>query len=215
MAKGAATRYLSSESGTVVTAGEVTARYVAALEAEESRLAAFRLTRKLAQDLGARLAQVARQGWREALETWGLGASAPEAPEIWAQALSAAVAGADGGLEAAVVRVSLAAVVGESIRASASSPPEPAVLVRDFLAGAVNLRLNLDLGESLETAGASFGELQRGLAGLRTWIVRAAPSMVPGCPRDEEAWRGLAGWTWVTRVLERLLGNLSAAPRQA
>jgi hypothetical protein len=209
-AKGSATRYLSYEGGAVATAGEVTARYLAALsESHESQLAAFRLTRKLAQDLGARLSQAALQGWREALQAWGLGELAAAPPEVWGQALSAAVAGADGGLEAAVARVSLASVVGESLRAPAPSPLEPASWVRDFLAAAVHLRLNLDLGESLEAAGAGYGELQQGLAVLRTRIEQAAPAMVPGYPRDPEAWRGLPGWTWVTRVLELLIANLS------
>jgi hypothetical protein len=54
-AKGAATRYLSPGAAGEVSAREVVARYLAALEETSGgeALAAFRVTRKAAQDLGA------------------------------------------------------------------------------------------------------------------------------------------------------------------
>jgi hypothetical protein len=211
LAKGAATRYLSPEGGGAVTAGEVTARYLAALgEDGPGALAAFRLTRKVAQDLGA----AAAQGWEEALNSWGLGELAGESPEAAAHGVAAALAGADGGLEAAAARASLVRVLppagAASLHATAAEG-EPGRLVSRFLAAALHLRLALDLGEPLEAAAGSYRRIRNGLGELQAWIERAAAPSAPEAPEapgDPEAWRGLAGWTWVTRVMEMMISRL-------
>ena len=81
-AKGAATRYLSPGAGGEVSAREVVARYLAALEetpGQGEALAAFRFTRKAAQDLGAFWQEVAARGWEAALAGPGSGAAGPGA----------------------------------------------------------------------------------------------------------------------------------------
>jgi hypothetical protein len=214
LAKGAATRYLSPQGGGTVTAGEVVARYLAALgEGDQGALAAWRLTRKVAQDLGALAALAASQGWEGALTAWGLGELAASFPEGVALGLSGALVGAAGGLEAAVARASLAAAWMTSV---SIGPPAPAVrvdsgqLVQRFLAASLYLRLALDLGEPLEAAGASYGGLRNGMETLQRCIEAAADPM-PAAPRDPEDWRSLAGWTWVTETTERLLKRLADA----
>jgi hypothetical protein len=198
-AKNAATRYISPEGGGAVTAGEVAARYLAALgEAEQGPLAAFRRSRKVAQDLGA---------WA-ALESPDWGELAGQPPEVRAQGVAAALAGAGGGLEDAVAHASLVQVLTEF----APDQPAPELLVAWFLAGALYLRLNLDLGEPLEAAGENFSRLRRGLDEIHRVIEQAAGAPAPEAPADPEAWRGLAGWTWVTRVLEAMLSRLMADP---
>ena len=211
LAKGAATRYLSPAGGGVVMAGEVVARYLAALgEGDQGALAAWRLTRKWAQDLGALAALAASHGWEGALTAWGLGELVGSSPEGVALGLSGALVGAAGGLEAAVARASLAAVLMTS---ASIGPPAPAArvapgqLVRRFLAASLHLRLALDLGEPLEAAGASYRGLRNGMETLQRCIEAAADPM-PAAPRDPEDWRGLQGWTWVTETAERLINRL-------
>jgi hypothetical protein len=217
LAKGAATRYLSPEAGGTVTAGEVAARYLAALgEGDQRVLAAFRLTRKVAQDLGGLAAQATSQGWEGTLEVWGLGELAGASPEVAAQAVSAALVGADAGLEAVVAR---AAVVAVWLQSGAVRGPVPAAgvnpgqLVSGFLAAALHLRMALDLGEPLEAAAGSCSRLQGGLEDLQGWIETATAATSPAAPPPAENWRGLAGWTWVTGVMDGLIKQLSA-PRQ-
>jgi hypothetical protein len=211
-AKAAATRYLAPEGGGAVNAGEVAARYLAALgKGEPAPLAAFVLTRKTAQDLGAWLSRAVSTGGAAALEEAGWGDLAGASSEVTAQVVSQVLVGPDGGLEAAVARTALGLIWVQ--------PPEPvaaagdagavAERVRRFLAAACYLRLALDLGESLEAAGSNFSRLRAGLDGLREWILEAAPANAPEAPGDPEAWRGLAGWTWVTQVTEVLLARLS------
>ena len=80
-AKGAATRYLSPGAGAEVSAREVVVRYLAALEeapGQGEALAAFRVTRKAAQDLGALWQEVAARGWNLALRDRGLAPLARE-----------------------------------------------------------------------------------------------------------------------------------------
>ena len=80
-AKGAATRYLSPAAAGEVSAREVVARYLAALEETPGpgeALAAFRVTRKVAQDLGALWQEVAARGWGLALKDRGLAPLARE-----------------------------------------------------------------------------------------------------------------------------------------
>ncbi len=211
-AKGAATRYLSPEGGGVVTAGEVAARYLAALgEGEQGPLAAWRFTRKVAQDLGALAARAGFQGWQGALKDSGLGELAGHSPEEMAQGVSSALAGADGGLEAVVARAALVTVWLKSPGLTAGSRAtgeEAALLVPRFLAAALYLRLALDLGEPLEAAGSSVRQISNGLGELQAWIEQTAAPSAPGAPGDPEGWRGLAGWTWVTEVLETMMARL-------
>jgi hypothetical protein len=197
-----------------VTAGEVVARYLAALgEGDQGALAPWRLTRKVAQDLGALAALAASRGWEETLTAWGLGELAGSSPEGIALGLSGVLVGAAGGLEAAVARASVAAALMASASIGPSAPAAgmaPGRLVQRFLAASLHLRLALDLGEPLEAAGASYRGLKNGMETLQRCIEAAADPM-PAAPRDPEDWRSLAGWTWVTETAERLLNGLADA----
>jgi hypothetical protein len=215
LAKGAATRYFSPAGGAAVTAGEVTARYLAALreggeQGGAGPLAAFRLTRKVAQELGALASRAASRGWAGALKDLGLEESAPGPPEVLAQGLAGALAGMEGGLEAAVARAALTEVLARSAYRSEGpfGDAEAAPLVRRFLVTALHLRLALDLGEPLEAAAADYQRFQRGMAGLRDSLT-AASGAVSDPPRRPQDWQGLPGWTWATRELEALFAGLS------
>jgi hypothetical protein len=212
-AKAAAGRYLAPEGGAGLEAREVVARYLAALgeggaPGNQGLAAQFRLTRKAAQNLGAFLSEAASRGWDPA---WGAATGAGEimpfrepAPPV----LAGALLEADGGLEAAVVRSSLAAVLQ-----GLEENPSPARAVAGFLAEALYQRLVLDLGESLEAAGRSYGQWRQGLTGLRNWMVQTGAEE-PDEPRLPEQWRGLAGWQWVTLALEKMLGRLQESSSQ-
>jgi hypothetical protein len=226
-AKGAATRYLAPEGAAAVSAAELAARYAAALGESADRegegpLASFRLTRKVAQNLGDVWQDALEGGWEGALEKWGLQELGGSPPEILAQALSAALVGPVFNLEATVARASLALVLGKALpgnlgnledRLAPPIPPssarEVALLVRQFLATALYQRLVFDLGESLEAAAGSWGRFRSGLARLQARMETAAkvegaePGPAPG------QWGGLAGWTWVTRATEALLHHLA------
>jgi hypothetical protein len=221
LAKAAATRYLSPESPGALEAREVVARYLAAVketggQGDQSGLAAFRLTRKVAQKLGDFGDRAVSQGWEAALEAWGLTGMAGQPPEIWAQALSASLIGPGGGLEEAVARVSLATILRQHLRregwsSSIPSPtllPEPGRLVREFLGRALYSRLVLDLGESLEAASPGYSRLKLGLEGIKEWIGKAGDLALDESPGTGQ-WPGLAGWVWVSKVLETLIKRLS------
>lgn len=210
-AKGAATRYLSPAAGSEVSAREVATRYLAAL-AETSgrgdRLAAFRFTRKAAQDLGAFWEEVNSRGWEATLAEHGLTPLTQEPPEMLTPGLTALVAGRGGGLEEAVVQTAVALVVRSALFSAAR--PDPALVVRRFLATAVRLRLVLDLGEPLEAAAGGYERLRAGLDRLQAVLEAetagaAAPSAPPAAP---EHWRGLPGWNWITEIMTGLLQNL-------
>ena len=211
-AKAAATRYLSPGAGGEVSAQEVVARYLAALAetpGQGEALAAFRVTRKVAQDLGALGQEAAARGWEAALAGRGLASLAGGPPELVAPGVAGALAGDGGGLEAAVVRTALALVVGE--KAQSRDRMEPAQLVRRFLVTAVHLRLALDLGEPLEAAAGSDARLRDGLSRIKAAIAAsaAAADAAPPAPPDTPGlWQGLTGWTWVTEILADLLKNL-------
>ncbi|MDP3182164.1 MAG: hypothetical protein Q8M54_05020, partial [Desulfobaccales bacterium] len=222
LAKGAATRYLSPEGAGGVEVREVVARYLAALEGSAAEggkgaLAAFRLTRKVAQDFGAFWAQAASQGWEAALDAWGLPELKGQPPQIAVQGLSAALAGPGGGLEEAVARAAVAVVCRQHLSSAGLSGPQTALspwpeadrLVRQLLAAALSMRLVLDLGEPLEAAGRDFSHLQKGMKSLADWIDKAATDLPGLTPPEAEQWRGLTGWLWVTQVIEVLLENLS------
>ncbi len=190
-AKGAATRYLSPPEGVGLEAREVVARYLAALGEDAGSgspdlLAAFRLTRKAAQTLGAFAAQAAPRK--------------EEAPPVVAGRLLEP----DGSLEGAVARSALAAVLQDF---GGAADAAPAAVVTRFLAESLYQRLALDLGEPLEATSRSCSHWRQGLAGLKGWIADAAPEE-PEAPGSPEKWRGLAGWTWVTLTLEKMLARL-------
>jgi len=210
-AKGAATRYLSPAAGGEVSAREVAARYLAAMEeapGQGDRLAAFRFTRKAAQDLGAFWQGFQALGWEAALAEVGLAPSAPGPPEMAAHGVSGILAGSGGGLEEAVVRTALTSVIRQAIQSQ--DRPDPAQMVRQFLVTAVHLRLALDLGEPLEAAAGSSGRLRNGLSRIKTVIEASAEAA--GAPPEPPAtpghWQGFTGWTWVTEVMAALMKNL-------
>jgi len=194
-----------------VSAREVVVRYLAALEetpGQGDRLAAFRFTRKVGQDLGAFWQEMEARGWEAALEGRGLAPPARGAAAMPALGVAGVLAGNGGGLEEAVVRTALALVIREARQSRGR--PEAAKLVRQFLVTAVHLRLALDLGESLEAAAGSFGRLRDGLGRIKAWIEANAaaagvPSEPPATPGD---WQRLTGWTWVTEVMAGLLASL-------
>ncbi len=210
-AKGAATRYLSPEAGGQVTAREVVARYLAALEETPGQgepLAAWRLTRKVGQELGAFWQEVQARGWQAALADHGLASLAQEPPEMLAHGISGVLAGSGGGLEEAVARTSLALVVRPAL--ASEDKKAPVNLVRRFLGMALYLRCALDLGESLEAAAGGYGLLREGLERLSALIEADAleVSASSEIPETSSHWQGLAGWTWVTAIMGGLLGKL-------
>ena len=210
-AKGAATRYLSPAAEGEVSAREVVVRYLAALEetpGQGDRLAAFRVTRKVAQDLGALWQEVAARGWGLALKDRGLAPLALEPVDMLAAGVSGVLAGSGGGLEEAVVRTALALVIGPAVQSR--NRPEPAQIVRQFLVTALHLRLALDLGEPLEAAAGGYGRLREGLSRIKA--VMEAGAEAAGAPPEPPAspglWQGFTGWTWVTEVMAALMKNL-------
>ena len=219
LAKGAATRYLSPGNAVAVAAREVAARYVAALgETGEpgpaGALAAFRLTRKVAQNLGALGCQVDSQGWPAALGAHGLQDLTPK-PETLAQSLAAVLGEAGGGLEEAVAHTALVGVLHKLPEPGPSSSTlEAAQLVQDFLADAFCVRLTLDLGESLEAAAPGFVPLRQGLEEIAACIGLAVETGRPQTPAPltPAAWLGLPGWTWVTEIMSALLSRLISTP---
>jgi len=206
-AKGAATRYLSPEGGGAVTAQEVVARYLVALEetpGQGDRLAVFRFTRKVGQELGTFWEERHSRSWEESLQDRGLAPLVHGDAGLLAHGMSEVLAGSGGGLEEAVVRTSLALV----LRPAVQSPDRlaPAHLVRQFLATAVYLRLALDLGGPLEAAAGSFKRLQDGLNQIKTMIEVNVPTDGQSAPpATPEHWQGLSGWTWITATLAALI----------
>jgi hypothetical protein len=210
-AKGAATRYLSPAAGGQVTAREVVARYLAALEETPGQgepLAAWRFTRKVGQELGAFWQAVQARGWQAALADHGLASLALESLEMLAHGVSGVLAGNGGGLEEAVVRTSLALVVRPAL--ASEDRADPAQMVRQFLATALYLRCALDLGESLEAAAGGYGRLREGLKRMNALIEAAASEVSASSeiPATSTHWQGLAGWTWVTACMTTLMTKL-------
>ncbi len=163
-AKGAATRYLAPEGGGELNAREVVARYLAALEetpGQGDRLAVFRFTRRVGQELGAFWEEVNARGWEPGLQDRGLASLAHGDAALLAHGLSGVLAGSGGGLEESVVRTALALVLRRARQSGDQATP--AQMVQQFLATAVTLRLALDLGEPLEAAAGSYGRLKDGL----------------------------------------------------
>jgi hypothetical protein len=189
----------------------LTARYLAALAetpGQGEALAAFRFTRKAAQDLGAFWQEVAARGWGLALKDRGLARLAREPAAMLAPGLSGVLAGSGGGLEEAVVRTALALVIRPAVQSQ--NRPEPAQVVRQFLVTALHLRLALDLGEPLEAAAGSSGRFREGLSRIKAVIeagaLAAGASSEP--PTTPGHWQGFTGWTWVTEVMAGLMQNI-------
>jgi hypothetical protein len=189
----------------------VAARYLAALaetSGQGDRLAAFRFTRKVAQGLGALWQEVNTRGVEAVLAERGLAPLTQGPLEMLAPGVSAVLAGSGGGLEEAVVQTSVALAVRHAV--TSPDRPDPAQVVRRFLATVVRLRLALDLGEPLEAAAGSYGRLRDGLDRLQAVLeagtaAAGAPAPPPATPGH---WRGLPGWTWVTEIMTGLLKNL-------
>jgi hypothetical protein len=215
LAKGAATRYLSPDASTPMEARELVGRYVAALEENSGpegggALAAFRLARKLAQNLGEFCCQAQERGSPSALETWGLAEIPGQAPEAAAHGLAARWLAGAVGLEEAALRPPLVHLLVEILPAFSVFPkPAPAaeaapVVIR-FLVAALYQRLVFDLGEPLEAAAGGWRSFADGLAVVHNEIAGAAAAAGEApAPAD---WRGLEGWLWVTRVMAGMLGH--------
>jgi hypothetical protein len=209
-AKAAATRYLSPEASSELNAREVVARYLAALEETPGlggRLAVFRFTRRVGQELGAFWEEVNSQGLERVLQARGLAPLAHGDALMLAQGLSGILAGSGGGLEEAVVRISLTVVLRRAVQSEGAAP---AHLVRQFLAIAFYQRLALDLGKSMETAAGSFRQLRDGLSQIKLLVevnVLGADGQ-PEFPLTPEHWQGLSGWNWVTKTMTALMAKL-------
>ena len=210
-AKGATTRYLSPEGGGELNAREVVARYLAAMEetpGQGQRLAVFRFTRKVGQELGAFGEEAKARGWERSLQERGLAPLVHGEVTMLAQGLSGVLAGSGGGLEEAAVRTALALVLRSALQSK--DRMKPAQMVRQFLATAVTLRLALDLGEPLEAAAGSYGRLKHGLTHIKQLIEVNVPGETDQTapPTSPDHWQGLAGWIWVTEIMAALLKNL-------
>jgi hypothetical protein len=219
IAKGTATRYLAPEGSAPVEAHEVVRCYVAALEESSAQqgqdlLGEFRLTRKAAQNLGGFGASLSGSGLTAALEASGCKDLAHLRPAELIPGLAQAWVEGQGTLEATVVRVALATCLSKILKADPTtySPAAGPSLVGSFLAIAFCQRLAFDLGESLEAAAAGWPEYQDALARLQGELIAAAAEVTDDPPGAGQ-WRGLAGWLWVTRVLENILQQfLDAGP---
>jgi hypothetical protein len=194
-----------------VEAREVVRRYVAALQETsvaqgQDILAGFRLTRKAAQCLGEFGDLVAGSGLTAALESLGLKDLAQFPPEEAILGLTQAWVEEQGSLEAAVARTALAMCLGRGLISdpSAVSRLDGSSLVRFFLSVVLCQRLAFDLGESLEAAATAWPEYQQGLDRLEDEL-SAATVEVPDNPPEAGQWRGLAGWLFVTKILESVL----------
>jgi hypothetical protein len=210
-AKAAATRYLSPEGGGELNVREVVARYLAALEetpGQGDRLAVFRFTRKVGQELGAFWEEVNVRGRERSLEERGLAPLVHGEVTMLAQGLSGVLAGSGGGLEEAAVRTTLALVLRRALQSG--NEITPANLVRQFLATAVTLRLALDLGEPLEAAASSYGRLKHGFHHIEQLIEAnvSGENEQTAPPTSPDHWQGLAGWIWVTEILGALMEKL-------
>jgi hypothetical protein len=210
-AKGAATRYLSPEGGGELNAREMVARYLAALEetpGQGDRLAVFRFTRKVGQELGAFWEEINVRGRERSLRERGLAPLVHGEATMLAQGLSGVLAGSGGGLEEAAVRTTLALVLRQALQSGDEATP--AQMVRKFLATAVTLRLALDLGEPLEAAAGSYGQLKHGFNHIKQLIEINLPGEndQTAPPTSPDHWQGLAGWIWVTEIMAALMNNL-------
>jgi hypothetical protein len=204
-AKVTAVRYLSPENPHPVEAREVVVRYVAALtegldQESSGPLAAFRLTRKIAQTLG----EFCQGKGKLHSSAPGLNAADFETPMAAAHRMASTWLKEAGGLEAAALRPALVQQLAEALR----NFSEPSQAVKKFLAAALYHRLIFDLGEPLEGAAAGWRHLSLGLAGIEREIAHAAePQESMGPPPQD--WLGLEGWLWVSQALEDMLNHFT------
>ncbi len=204
-AKVTAVRYLSPENPHPVEARGVVARYVAALSEglnlESGRaLAAFPLTRKIAQALG----EFCKIKDKECRTASGLNQADSQAPLATAHILASTWLEGAGGLEKAALRPALVQQLAEVLH----SFSEPSQAVRRFLAAALYHRLIFDLGEPLEGAAAGWRHLADGLARIEREIVNAAEAQGITVPPPAD-WQGLEGWLWVSHVLKEMLDHFT------
>jgi len=219
LAKGAATRYLSPESAAPAEAREVITRYVAALEQGSGQeaggaLAAFRLTRRIAQKLGEFCQQAKSSDGQPVLTEWRPDDPASLTPLARAHGLAAVWLDGTGGLEEAALRPVLVSLLSEIFHTFKQSPeglpvPDPSGIVKRFLAASLYQRLVFDLGEPLEAAAAGWRPLSAALASIGAEIIGAAAVVAEETPAPTD-WQGLGGWLWVTRVLEEVLECFSS-----
>lgn len=210
LAKGAATRYMSPEGGGELHAREIVVRYLAALEetpGQGDRLAVFRFTRKIAQDLGAFWKEGHIRGWEEVLKDRDLEPLNHGDAAVLAQGISAVLVGSGGGLEEAVVRTTLSLILRQALQFG--HKVTSAHLVRQFLTTVLYMRLALDLGEPLEAAAGSSQRYREGLKDIREFIEVSSPTdgqQEP--PASPKHWQGLPGWAWVTATMTALMDKL-------
>jgi len=202
---------MSPEGSAPVEAREVVRRYVAALQETsvaqgQDVLAGFRLTRKVAQCLGEFGDLVAGSGLAAALESLGLKDLTQLPPEEAIVGLTQAWVEEQGSLEAAVARTALAMCLCRALTSdrSAVTRMDGSSLVRFFLAIVLCQRLAFDLGESLEAAATGWPEYQQGLVRLEEELAAATSEFLHNPPKAGQ-WRGLAGWLFVTQVLDNVL----------
>lgn len=208
---------MAPEAVSPVEAREVVRSYVAAMQENsafqgQDLLAEFRLIRQAAQSLGEFGDILAESGLLAALETYGLAGLEQSSPEAAVLGLTAAWVEENGALEAAVARSALAACL-QNLFAPGALPTlrmNGASLVKSFLATVLCRRLAFDLGESLEAAATGWGTYQEALARLEDELA-ASISQVPEDPPGPTKWAGLAGWLYVTRILENLLHGYQVA----
>jgi hypothetical protein len=211
LAKGAATRYMSPEGSAPLEAREVVRRYVAALQETsvaqgQDILAGFRLTRKAAQYLGEFGDLLAGSGLPAALDSLGLKDLAQLPSEETIYGLTQAWVEEQGSLEAAVARTALATCLARALTfdPAANFRVDGPSLVSSFLALVLSQRLAFDLGESLEAAATAWPFYQKALVRLEDEL-SAATVEVPDNPPGSGQWQGLAGWLFVTKILENVL----------
>lgn len=212
LAKVAATRYLSPAEGQPVTARELVSRYITALkegtESEGGALAAFRLTRKVGQQLGGFCQHSRKEGLPEALSAWGVRNPPLQEPQALAHGLATLWLDGNGSLEEAAVRPALVGSLLELFRGVQDDPGLAKTaafrIVKSFLAAALCHRLVFDLGEPLEAAAPGWRPLVAALAGIQQEIAQAVDAAADAASSPAN-WQGLEGWLWVTRVLEETM----------
>uniref|UniRef100_A0A7C3V9F0 Uncharacterized protein n=1 Tax=Desulfobacca acetoxidans TaxID=60893 RepID=A0A7C3V9F0_9BACT len=209
LAKSIANRYLAPTTASPVEAREVVRRYLAALQETapgQDLLAEFRLTRKAAQLLGEFGDILAESGLAAALEAWGAAGLKEASPEAAALGLTSAWLQENAGLEAAVIRAALPACLIGAITPSRSrsTREDGPFLVKTFLAMVLSRRLAFDLGESLEAAVIGWPSYHKALTQLENELATAA-SELSADPPGIGKWQGLAGWLYVTGILEKIL----------
>jgi hypothetical protein len=192
-------------------AREVVRGYVAALQETsavqgQDLLAGFRLIRKVAQRLGELGDALAGADLPAALQASGVKKSDQLHPEEIIPCLAQAWIEEPGGLEAAVAGSALAACLNHVLKSdpTPASPVDGPSLAKAFLGISLYQRLVLDLGESLEAAAPGWPAYHRGLAGLQAELMAGLDDL-PGAPPGAGQWQGLAGWLFVTGILENLL----------